>query len=172
MRKALGFVVPLFFIASISVFAQRGGEHRANGGHPPPPPPARHDAGAGREGERLPDGRMDTRPHVNNDHWFGHDAPNDARFHLDHPWEHGHFDHFGPGFQYRVGGIDMAAHRFWFTGGGFFQIAAWDWPLVADWCWNCADDYVVYEDPDHLGWYLLYNMDTGVYVHVQYLGVH
>jgi hypothetical protein len=173
MKKNLGLLVLMFLIASVAVVAQRGGLHRANGGRVPPPPPARQEAGAAREGEHMNDGRVDTRPHVNNDHWFGHDAPNDARFHLDHPWEHGHFEHFGPSFQYHVGGFDVASHRFWFTGGGYFEIAAWDLPLAADWCWNCTDDdYVVYEDPDHPGWYLLYNMDTGVYVHVQYLGVH
>jgi len=47
-----------------------------------------------------------------------------------------------------------------------FEVAAWDWPICADWRWDCADDFVVYEDTEHVGWYLLYNVHTGVYVHV------
>jgi hypothetical protein len=171
MKKALIAAGPIFLFAALAVFAQRAGEHRANEGRVPPPPAARGQS-ATREGERLPDGSLDNRPHVNNDHWYGHDLPTDARYHLDQPWAHGHFANFGPNFQYRIGGVDTTTHRFWFTSGGYFEVAAWDWPLVSDWCWNCGDDFVVYEDPDHPGWYLLYNMDTGVFVHVQYLGVH
>ena len=67
---------------------------------------------------------------------------------------------------------DRDRHIFWFPGGFSFQIASWDWGVAADWCWDCeSDDFVVYEDPDHDGWYLLYNIHTGQYVHVMYMGM-
>jgi hypothetical protein len=88
-----------------------------------------------------------------------------------HPFEHGHFEHFGPSYRYHVERFDRDHHRFWFPGGFSFEIASWDWPIAADWCWDCdGDNFVVYDDPDHPGWYLLYNVHTGGYVHVNYLG--
>jgi hypothetical protein len=143
---------------------------RANQGRIPPAPPKANAQNFRREEEHRQNGSVDHTPHVSNDHWYGHDAPNDKRFHIDHPFPHGRFGHFGPSYRYSVTRIDHDHHRFWFPGGFYFQIADWDWPLAADWCWDCGDDFVVYEDPDHIGWYLLYNIHTGVYVHVTYLG--
>jgi len=142
---------------------------RANQGHVPPAPQKR-EAHAKPEVERNYKGHVNQTQHVNNDHWYGHDRADDKRFRIDHPFEHGHFEHFGPSYRYAVGRFDRDHRRFWFAGGFGFEVASWDWPLCADWCWDCGDDFVVYEDSDHVGWYLLYNVHTGVYVHVQYLG--
>jgi hypothetical protein len=169
MKKALSFSTALIFAAAMSLFAQH--QHAGNGGHAPPAPPHR-DAAAAPESEHTPDGHVDASQHVSGDHWYGHPAGNDARFHIDHPYAHGHFTDVGPGHQFGVTRIDVGAHRFWFAGGFGFEIAAWDWDLASGWCWTtCGDEFVVYEDPDHPGWYLLYNMDTGAYVHVQYIGM-
>jgi hypothetical protein len=143
---------------------------RANQGHIPEPPPQRAPA-AKPVPERI-NGYSSNIPHVNNNQWYGHAGPNDARFHLDHPWEHGHFANFGPQYRYPIVRIDPNLHEFWLPGGYYFQIPAWEWPLAEGWCWNCgADDFVIYQDPDHPGWYLLYDLFTGRYIHVIYMGV-
>lgn len=145
------------------------GPPRANQGRLPSPPPKR-EANAKPEAERTAGGHVSSMPHVANDRWYGHDKPNDKRYHLDRPFEHGRFEHFGPSYRYNVVRIDPNLHRFWLPGGFFFEVAAWDWPIAANWCWNCGEDFVVYDDPDHPGWYMLYNIHTGRYVHVQYMG--
>ncbi len=143
---------------------------RSNQGHVPAPPPKR-EAGAKPEVERSPTGHTNSMPHVRNDRWYGHDSPSDARYRLDRPFEHGRFEHVGPAYRYNIVRVDANLHRFWLPGGFYFEIAAWDWPLCVDWCWTCGDDFVIYEDPDHPGWYLVYNIHTGLYVHAIYTGI-
>ena len=98
------------------------------------------------------------------------DGAHDARFHLDRPFAHGRFDHVGPGYRHSILRVDPRLHRFWMPSGVFFDVAAWDWPLCEDWCWSCGDDFVFYDDSDHAGWYLLYNVHTGRFVHCQFMG--
>ena len=109
-------------------------------------------------------------PHVHNanDQWVGHnEGRNNPRYHLDHPWEHGHFpDEIGARHIWRIEG--GGPERFWF-GGFYFSIAPADIGFVNGWFWN-SDDIVLYPDPDDDGYYLAYNPRLGIYVHVLYLG--
>lgn len=186
MKKPLSFALALAgILAALSLAAQEHGRPggagprpqshepsrpRANQGHVPPAPAARPDRSAPPRPEIDERSRINNQPHVSHNEWFGHDRPDDPRFHLDHPFPHGRFAQFGPQYRYSVTRFDPDRHRFWFEGGLLFEIAAFDWALAADSCWTCGDDFVVYDDPDHIGWYLLYNVHTGVYIHAQYLG--
>jgi hypothetical protein len=140
------------------------GPARAPRARPAAPAPQRSTARDFRDQEGHP-----SAPHVHtDDRWIGHDSGRkDPNYHLDHVWAHGHFrGGFGPSHVFRLGGGNR--ERFWF--GGFnFAIAPFDYGFCGDWLWD-SDEIVIYEDPDHDGWYLAYNARLGTYCHVQYLG--
>lgn len=172
--RLIGYAMALALILAVPAQAQHRGVvrnnlPRANQGQIPPGP-QRHARTGAPESERMDDGRVNSMPHVNHNRWFGHDRPDDPRFRLASPNAHGRFANVGASFRYSVLRVDLSHHRFWLPGGFFFDVAAWDWPLCSDWCWDCGDDFVIYADPDHLGWYVIYNVHTGVYVHASYMG--
>jgi len=108
-------------------------------------------------------------PHVHADgKWIGHDTGrDDPHYHVDHPWAHGRFTGgFGRGHVWRIEGGNR--ERFWF-GGFYFSIFPADYGFCDDWNWG-TDQITVYEDPDHEGLYLAYNVRLGTYCHVEYLG--
>ncbi len=185
MKKLGGLFLSLALTVSVPAWAQHeghdGGGHEQHGGgemhgdvgggripqhgpehgpdHGAPPMAARHDF---RDAPGHPNA-----PHVESDgRWVGHDGGRE-HYHLDHPWEHGHFPgRIGPGQVYRLGG--GGPNRFFFN-GFYFGVAPYDLGYVNGWLWN-ADDVIIYDDPDDPGYYLAYNPRLGVYVHVMYLG--
>jgi hypothetical protein len=194
MKKLTGLLA-VALILSLAAFAQHGGggggQHggggggQRGGGHIPERGPApsrgsvqaqRGNAGGGGRpgGEGRPSYRdLQGHPeaphvHADGDRWVGHEGA--ATMLVIIRTMYGNTDasagNIGRNHIYRLegGGRD----RFWF-GGFFWDVAPYDYDYTNDWLWN-SDDIVIYDDPDHPGWYLAYNTRLGTYVHVQYLG--
>ncbi len=194
--KLFYLVVAALLTLSAPAFAQEhehenhGDQHGGRQWGPPPergPDPYRAGPGGdqGRPQQGYPnqdrreqeDRRRDYRdqpghpnaPHVDNGRvWVGHDeGRDDRRFQEDRRGDHGRFEGgFGPEHRWRLEGGDPRRFRF---NNWYWSVAPWELPYVSDWDWD-DDDVIIYDDPDHPGWYLAYNTRLGTYVHVQYLG--
>jgi hypothetical protein len=165
-RVSAGLLAAMLLVAGPALAQHRGdergaGRHGFGGGFVPAhgPRPA-----AGGHRDRASGPFQVER----NGRWLGHDSgKNDPHYHLDHPWEHGRFPGgFGRGHVYKLAGGGRERFRF---DGFFFSVAPYDYGFCSDWLWD-TDQIAIYQDPDHVGWYLGYNLRLGTYVHVTYLG--
>jgi hypothetical protein len=156
----LTLLIPAVMLSGGTAFAQgRGGEHHIPIPHHGPSRAGNHGVPRGLAGP----------PHVDErGRWFGHGVEA-HHFALEHPWAHGRFTGgFGPRHVFLLagGGCD----RFWFDSFAF-SVSPYEVGLgfCDGWLWN-RDRVVIYEDPDHVGWYLAYNVRLGRYLHVEYMG--
>jgi hypothetical protein len=176
--KTIGLALAISLLCAAPAVAQEhggGGNHQPGGAvHQPPPShgpaPTKgmpHTYEPNRNYRDQP-GHPDV-PHVDGGKWVGHDTGrDDPRYHVDHPFEHGEFKGgFGPHHVWHLAGGGPG--RFWFN-GWYWSVAPADIAFCDGWLWD-SDNIVIYPDPDHVGWYLAYNVRLGAYIHVTYLGM-
>lgn len=119
MNKTIGLLAALALF-SVLAFAQNKTMH--------PKPPARGPAAVKGTPHPVEEHRNysdaaghPNAPHVDGKNWVGHDTgPNDPHYHMDHPWEHGHFTADSARTMY---GTSVAAARA--GSGSVVSISAW-----------------------------------------------
>ena len=90
-------------------------------------------------------------------------------FRVARAFEHGRFTRgTGPSYVWQLRGGNP--NHFSISGVWFTLLPA-DYRWADDWMWD-RDYIVVYNDPDHWGWYLAYNVRLGMYLHVRYMGYY
>ena len=183
MKKLIVLATMFLIVCLYAIAQERGHEAQSHGGAKPevgggyipkrgPAPVKASQAHAPEENRKFNDkeGHPEA-PHVHtNGQWVGHDTgKNDPHYHLDQPWQHGHFNGgIGRGHTWRL--VGGGPSLFWFGNFGW-SVSPFDIGLVNGWLW-VSDNIVIYDDPDHVGWYLAYNVRLGTYVHVMYMGPH
>ena len=166
MRKLIFSAVPLALAGLLAVTspAQDRDDRRDRDDH--------HDNGKHKGQEKHEGDRGDRHEasykHVDRDDHRDWDSEHD-RFRPGHSYPNGRYEHVRSVFIARR--IDLRTRRVVLYDNSNWVVASYDLDRCRDWAWD-RDQVYVYDDDHHPGWYLLFNVRLGRYVHVEYFGVH